>query len=83
MLWIQTPIPDGEAEELSKRAGVGPVVAELLVRAGHRDPAVAAEFLRPDLSKLEDPFLVGNLVAAASRLRAAILSRETIVVLGD
>ena len=74
MLWIQTPIPAGEAEELSKRAGVGTVVAELLVRAGHRDPLVAAEFLRPDLSKLEDPFLVGNLVAAASRLRAAILA---------
>jgi single-stranded-DNA-specific exonuclease len=83
MLWIQKPIPAGEAEELSKRAGVGPVVAELLVRSGHRDPGVAAEFLRPDLSRLEDPFLVGNLVAAASRLRAAIVAREKVVVLGD
>jgi single-stranded-DNA-specific exonuclease len=83
MLWIHTPIPAGEAEDLSKRAGVGPVVAELLVRAGHRDPAIASEFLRPDLSRLEDPFLVGNLVAAVARLRTAILEREKVVVLGD
>jgi single-stranded-DNA-specific exonuclease len=83
MLWIHTTIPAGEAEELSKRAGVGPVVAELLFRAGHRDPAIAAEFLRPDLSRLEDPFLVGNLVAAVARLRTAIMEREKVVVLGD
>ncbi len=83
MLWVHQPIPAGEAEELSKRAGVGPVLAELLVRLGHRDPAVAAEFLRPELSRLEDPFLVGNLVPAASRLRDAIMKREKIVVLGD
>jgi single-stranded-DNA-specific exonuclease len=48
------------------------VLAELLVRAGHRDPALAAEFLRPDLSRLEDPFLVGNIVPAVARLKAAI-----------
>src|ERR1700677_3413611 len=83
MLWIHTPIPAGEAEELGRRAGVGPVVAELLVRGGHREPGAASEFLRPDLSRLEDPFLVGNLVAAAARLRAAILSRERVIVLGD
>jgi single-stranded-DNA-specific exonuclease len=83
MLWIHTPIPAGEAEELSKRAGVGPVIAELLVRAGLGDPLAAGEFLRPDLSRLEDPFLVGNLVAAASRLKAAILARERVIVLGD
>jgi single-stranded-DNA-specific exonuclease len=83
MLWIHTTVPAAEAEELSKRAGVSPVLAELLVRAGHVDPASASEFLRPDLSRLEDPFLVGNLVAAVARLRAAILGRQRVVVLGD
>jgi single-stranded-DNA-specific exonuclease len=83
MLWIHTPVPAGEAEELSKRAGVGPVLAELLVRAGLKDPAVAGEFLRPDLSRLEDPFLVGNLAPAVARLIAAIAARERVIVLGD
>jgi single-stranded-DNA-specific exonuclease len=83
MLWIHTSVPAGEAEELSKRAGVGPVVAELLIRGGHSDPAAIQDFLRPDLSRLGDPFLVGNVSAAVARLRAAILARERVAVLGD
>jgi single-stranded-DNA-specific exonuclease len=83
MLWIHTPVPAGEVEELSKLAGVGPVLAELLIRGGHRDPEAAMEFLRPDLSRLEDPFLVGNLVAAVARLKTAIQGREKVIVLGD
>jgi single-stranded-DNA-specific exonuclease len=83
MLWIHTPVAAGDAEELSRQAGVSPVLAELLVRSGNGDPAVAAEFLNPELSRLEDPFLVGNLVPAVARLREAILGRQRIVVLGD
>ena len=83
MLWIHTPVPAGEAEELSKRAGVSPVLAELLVRAGLAEPAVAADFLKAELARLSDPFLVGNVVPAVARLRAAILGRQKIVVLGD
>jgi len=83
MLWIHTPIPAAEVEDLSKRAGVGPVLAELLLRVGHRDPVLAAAFLRADLSGLEDPFLVGNVVRAVARLKAAIASREKVTVLGD
>ena len=83
MRWTYTPFPAGEAEDLSRRAGVGPVVAELLMRGGHGDPERAREFLNPDLSRLEDPFLVGNVVAAVARLKAAIEGREKVIVLGD
>jgi len=83
MRWIYTPVPSGEAEDLSRRAGVGPVVAELLVRNGNGDPERAMEFLNPDLARLGDPFLVANVVPAVSRLRSAIAGRERVVVLGD
>jgi single-stranded-DNA-specific exonuclease len=83
MLWVHTPVPAGDAELLGRRAGIGPVLSELLVRAGITDPVVAGEFLRPDLSRLEDPFLIGNLVPAVERLKAAITKREKVVVLGD
>jgi single-stranded-DNA-specific exonuclease len=83
MLWIHTPVPAVEVEELSKRAGVGPVLAELLLRGGHRDPELAADFLHPDLSRLEDPFLVGNVLQGVARLKAAIEARERVIVLGD
>jgi len=83
MRWNYTPYPDAGIETLSKRAGVSRVLAELLLRAGLEDSETAAEFLQPALSGLNDPFLIRNLEAGATRLRQAIAGRETVVVLGD
>jgi single-stranded-DNA-specific exonuclease len=83
MRWTHTPLPADEVEALSKRAGVSRVLAELLLRAGLGDGDAAAAFLQPALAGLNDPFLLRNLEAAATRLRQAIAQREQIVVLGD
>jgi single-stranded-DNA-specific exonuclease len=83
MRWTNTPLPAAEVEALSKRAGVSRVLAELLLRAGLSDADAAAGFLQPALAGLNDPFLLRNLEAAATRLRQAIAQREEIVVLGD
>jgi single-stranded-DNA-specific exonuclease len=83
MRWTHTPLPAGEVEALSKRAGVSRVLAELLLRAGLHDADAAAGFLQPALAGLNDPFLLRNLEAAATRLRRAIAQREEIAVLGD
>lgn len=83
MRWTHTPFPAAEVEALSKRAGVSRVLAELLLRAGLGEGDAAAAFMQPALAGLNDPFLLRNLEAAASRLRQAIAQREQIVVLGD
>src|SRR5581483_6323630 len=83
MRWSHTPLPADDIEALSKRAGVSRVLAELLLRAGQRDADAAAGFLQPALAGLNDPFLLRNLEAAATRLRQAIAAREQVVVLGD
>ncbi len=83
MRWTHTPLPATEVEALSKHAGVSRVLAELLLRAGVREAGAAAEFLQPALAALQDPFLLRNLDAAATRLRAAIANRDDIVILGD
>ena len=83
MRWTYKPSPAEEVGALSRHAGVSPVVAELLLRNGLGDPAAAASFLRPTLADLNDPFLLHNVEAVASRLRKAIESAEDIVVLGD
>jgi len=83
MRWTHTPLPAAEVEALSKRAGVSRVLAELLWRTGLRDGDAAATFLQPALAALNDPFLLRNLEAAATRLRQAIAGREQVVVLGD
>jgi single-stranded-DNA-specific exonuclease len=83
MRWIHTPPPAGDVEALCRHAGVSRVLAELLLRAGLRDVDDAAAFLQPALAGLNDPFLLRNLEAAATRLRRSIAERESIVVLGD
>ena len=83
MRWTHTPLPADEVEALSKGAGVSRVLAELLLRTGVREAGPAAEFLQPALAAINDPFLLRNLEAAATRLRQAIAAREEIAVLGD
>lgn len=83
MRWTHTPLPAAEVEALSKSAGVSRVLAGLLLRAGHGDAEAAAAFLQPALARLQDPFLLQNLEAAATRLRQAIAQREQVAVLGD
>ena len=83
MRWIYTPRPAAEIETLGLALGLNPVLAELLLAAGITEPGPAAEFMQPALSALRDPFLLRNLEAGATRLRAAIAAQESIVVLGD
>lgn len=83
MRWIHTPFPAEEIEALSKGAGVSRVLAELLLRLGLREADAATEFLQPALAALNDPFLLRNLEAGATRLRAAIANREEVAILGD
>ena len=83
MRWTHTPLPPEEVEALSKSAGISHVLAELLIRAGMSEATLMAAFLDPGLSGLNDPFLLKNVDAAATRLRQAIATQENVVVLGD
>ena len=83
MRWIYTPLPAPDIEAVRAHAGVSAVLAELLLRNGHHEPAATAKFLAPTLAGLHDPFLLRSLEAAATRLRGAIERREAVAVLGD
>ena len=83
MRWIYTPLPVEKIGELSRNAGISPVLAELVLRTGVTETAAATKFLNPGLSELSDPFLLRNIEAGAARLRQAIVGHEEIVVLGD
>jgi single-stranded-DNA-specific exonuclease len=83
MRWNHTPFLAGEVAALSRDAGVDSILAELLLRAGIREPGAAGRFLDPALAGLGDPFLLPNVEAVAARLQAAIVARDAVVVLGD
>jgi single-stranded-DNA-specific exonuclease len=83
MRWIYHSPPPDQTAALATALGAGPVLAELLLRAGQADAEAAAAFLKPALARLADPFLLKNLDRATARLRRALLEKEEIVVLGD
>lgn len=83
MRWIHQSPPAEQIAALASALGVSPVLAELLLRAGQSAPEAAADFLKPALARLADPFELKNLDLATARLRRALAAGESIVVLGD
>ena len=68
---------------LSKDLGIDSVLANLLVQRGIKSAEEAKEFFRPDLEKLNDPFLMEQMPLAVERLHSAIGKREGILIYGD
>jgi len=60
-----------------------PVLAEMLLRRGIRDPETAAHFLSPALAHLHDPLQMSGMKSALDRLEAALERREKILIYGD
>ena len=59
------------------------LTAHLLAQRGGSDLTAARDFLDPRLQQLPDPFLLGGMKAAVTRLVAAIQREEKIAIHGD
>lgn len=69
--------------ELSDKLGLHKRLTELLFSRGIDTEERIRKFLYPDENALYDPFLMKNMREAVARLRAAMASREKIVIYGD
>lgn len=58
-------------------------VARLLVQRGITDPENAAEFFRPSIDQLHDPFLMKDMGKAVGRIERALGEGQRIMVYGD
>jgi len=81
--WRIHPHDGDRIARLQESAGVTPVVAQLLICRGIRDPKAAREFLEPKLSDLRDPGLLPGCCAAAEFLHQAISDGRQITIYGD
>ncbi|HYO08106.1 MAG TPA: DHHA1 domain-containing protein, partial [Tepidisphaeraceae bacterium] len=78
------PEPDSAAAtELAARLRTSPLVAQMLLNRGVREPAECQDFLRPSLKCLHDPAGIPGLTRAAERIARAIRDNERIVIYGD
>ena len=64
-------------------AALHPLVAEILLRRGLREPAEALDFLDPKLEHLHDPYLMKHMGLAVQRIGQALETGESILVSGD
>lgn len=81
--WNVAPPDPSEAAELAGRLKTSPLLAQVLLNRGLREPDACTDFLRPSLRCLHDPFLLPHLPEAAERVARAIRDKEKIVVYGD
>jgi len=80
--WNIAP-PDPTAAELAGRLRTSPLLAQILLNRGLREPQACQDFLRPSLKQLHDPMTIPGLRQAAERIAQAIRDRQKIVIYGD
>ena len=81
--WNVAPPDPSAAAALAHRLKTSPLMAQVLLNRGLREPDECATFLRPTLRCLHDPFLLPNLHKVAERVARAVREKEKIVVYGD
>lgn len=75
----QEQIKNKLAEELE----ISPILTQLLVQRGITTFEDAKNFFRPQLSQLQDPFLMKDMDKAVERLNQALQQKEKILIYGD
>ena len=74
---------DPAAVELAGRLRASPLLAQILLNRGLREPQLCQDFLKPSLKQLHDPMTIPGLRHAAERIARAIRDRQKIVIYGD
>ncbi len=76
-------IPVAAVAALAENLDLPPALAALLLCRGHGTPEAALRFLEPTAAHFHDPHLLRGLPEAVTRLRAALLDRQPILIYGD
>ena len=71
------------AEDLARRVGTFPLVAQILHNRGIDDPEAARAFLNPRLADLHDPQMLCGAQQAARQIAQAIADGKRIFIYGD
>ncbi|MFC2080786.1 single-stranded-DNA-specific exonuclease RecJ [Bacteroidota bacterium] len=82
--WILKGQGDGkEVDNLASELGITKPLATLLIQRGYKTFEEARSFFRPQLSDLNDPFLMKDMDVAVSRIQNALENKEKILIYGD
>jgi single-stranded-DNA-specific exonuclease len=72
-----------ERDNLAKKAGISPVICQLLKQRGITSKEDVHKFFNPSLKDLHDPFLMPDMDKAINRIEKALGQKERILIYGD
>ncbi|MCB0700000.1 MAG: single-stranded-DNA-specific exonuclease RecJ [Chitinophagales bacterium] len=81
--WTIKPADEQEVEHLHSALRIHPSLCRLLIVRGIKDFETARTFFRPELSQLNDPFLMKDMQKAVDRISQAKDQEEKILIYGD
>ena len=81
--WLEPKTDDNSVSLLKKKNGLSHILAGILVQRGMKDPIRVAQFLKPELKHLEDPFAIKHMDLSISRILAAREKKEKVLLVGD
>jgi single-stranded-DNA-specific exonuclease len=81
--WVYEAVDREKVNSLSKALSIPAVLAELLVKRGFCEPEPIRNFFSNSLASTFDPFLMQDMRKGATRLAAAVKSKEKIFIYGD
>jgi len=70
-------------KDLASSLNISPITAQILLNRQIQDANEAEIFLKPELSRLHDPYLLKDMDKAVDRIKTAISKKEKILIYGD
>lgn len=81
--WELSAVNEHDVKRLSRELNLPSLLARILLSRGLSEPSSVAEFIKPPIERLHDPFLMAGMSKAAKRVVKAIRDREIVLVHGD
>ncbi|MCS6884184.1 MAG: single-stranded-DNA-specific exonuclease RecJ [Acidobacteriota bacterium] len=81
--WQKTPVDRVAVTALSKKLGLSPLLAHLLVARGFSEAEEVDKFLKASLASIPEPRLMLNMEKVADLLRKALHEGRSIRIVGD
>lgn len=78
-----TTIATDQVNKVAQQNNISPLLATLLCQRQLTTPDAIATFLHPQLTQLNDPFLLHDMQQAVTRISDAIMNGEKITIYGD
>lgn len=81
--WILKNQDKETIEYLSRELSLNPLVVNVMMNRGLKSKEEMNAFIRPDICRFHDPYLLKDMDKAVRRIRKAIEQKETVAVYGD